>query len=297
MKKEIRGRTFSDLLAEHRVDDVLEGETIEEVKLDEIKPNPFQPRLIFDEEKIEELAQSIKEHGVFQPIILKSTREGFIIVSGERRFRAANKVGLETIPAIIRQYEESKVIEIALAENLQRENLTPIEEAEAYKMIMKTLNLTQLELAKKVGKSRSHVTNLLGLLTLPENVQQMILKGQISMGHARSLSKLKDVNKINKLAQSIISDNLSVREIEELTKIEIKKNRMKRVKATKYMDLENAISNSLGYKAKIYENKIVIFFNDDDKDELLEKLKKLWNMNWMTLLKQKRTMCVAQMSG
>lgn len=275
MKKEIRGRTFSDLLAEHRVDDVLEGETIEEVKLDEIKPNPFQPRLIFDEEKIEELAQSIKEHGVFQPIILKSTREGFIIVSGERRFRAANKVGLETIPAIIRQYEESKVIEIALAENLQRENLTPIEEAEAYKMIMKTLNLTQLELAKKVGKSRSHVTNLLGLLTLPENVQQMILKGQISMGHARSLSKLKDVNKINKLAQSIISDNLSVREIEELTKIEIKKNRMKRVKATKYMDLENAISNSLGYKAKIYENKIVIFFNDDDKDELLEKLKKL----------------------
>jgi ParB family chromosome partitioning protein len=275
MKKEMKGRTFSDLLSEHRVDDVLEGETIEEIKLNEIKPNPFQPRLIFDEEKIEELAQSIKEHGVFQPIILKKVKNGFIIVSGERRFRAANKVGLETIPAIIRQYEESKVAEIALAENLQRENLTPIEEAEAYKMIMKNMKLTQLELAQKVGKSRSHVTNMLGLLTLPEDVQRMILQGQISMGHARSLSKLKDEGKINKLARNIIDDKLSVREIEELTKIEIKKNRLKRVKSTKYMDEENEITNSLGFKTKLYDNKITIFFGTKNKDELIDKLKKL----------------------
>jgi ParB family chromosome partitioning protein len=165
MSEEKKARTLTDLLHEHHVDDVLEGETIEEIRLDEIKPNPFQPRRIFDEEKIDELAQSIKEHGVFQPIILKKVKTGYIIVSGERRYRAALKVGLSTIPSIIRQYEEAKVAEIALAENLQRENLTPIEEAEAYKIIMKSLKLTQVELAKKVGKSRSHVTNTLVWVT------------------------------------------------------------------------------------------------------------------------------------
>ncbi|PKK93957.1 MAG: chromosome partitioning protein ParB, partial [Tenericutes bacterium HGW-Tenericutes-6] len=173
MSNEKKARTFTDLLQEHHIDDVLEGEIIEEVSLRDIKPNPFQPRRIFDEEKINELAQSIKEHGVFQPIILKRVKNGFIIVSGERRFRASQIVGLKTIPSIIRQYEEAKVAEIALAENLQRENLTPIEEAEAYKIVMSNLKLTQNELAEKVGKSRSHVTNTLGLLNLPEEVQNM----------------------------------------------------------------------------------------------------------------------------
>src|SRR5690554_5932228 len=143
MSQDKKPRTLTDLLQEHHVDEVLEGEVIDEILLSEIKPNPFQPRRIFDQEKIDELAQPIKEHGIFQPIIVKKLKDGHIIVSGERRYRAAQLVGLKTIPSIVRQYEEAKVAEIALAENLQRENLTPIEEAEAYKVVMNHLSLTQ----------------------------------------------------------------------------------------------------------------------------------------------------------
>lgn len=251
MKDEKVARTLSDLLQEHHVDDVLEGEIIDEIFLTEIKPNPFQPRRIFDEEKIDELAQSIKEHGVFQPIIVKKVKQGYIIVSGERRFRAVQRVGLNTIPSIVRQYEESKVAEIALAENLQRENLTPIEEAEAYKVVMNNLKLTQAELAVKIGKSRSHVTNTLGLLNLPEEVQQMLLKSQISMGHARALSKLEDTKQIIKLANRIVEKQLSVRQIEELTKIEVKTNQIKRTVEHKYRKQEKQLSELYGQRIKI----------------------------------------------
>jgi ParB family chromosome partitioning protein len=272
MKDEKKARTLSDLLQEHHVDDVLEGEVIDEISLIEIKPNPFQPRRIFDEEKINELAQSIKEHGVFQPIILKRVKQGYIIVSGERRYRAAQKVGLKTIPSIIRQYEEAKVAEIALAENLQRENLTPIEEAEAYKVVMGSLKLTQAELATKIGKSRSHVTNMIGLLNLPQEVQQMLLTNQISMGHARALSKLENENKIIKIAKSIIEKQLSVRQVEDLTKIEEKTNKMKRKFEPKYSEQEKQLSISLGHKIKIDDKKIVIYLKEDEIDEVIERL-------------------------
>lgn len=274
MKDEIKARTFSDLLSEHHVDDVLEGEVIDEIQLSEIKPNPFQPRRIFDEDKINELAQSIKEHGVFQPIILKKVKQGYIIVSGERRFRAAQKVGLKSIPSIVRQYEESKVAEIALAENLQRENLTPIEEAEAYKIVMNNLHLTQAELASKIGKSRSHVTNTLGLLNLPQEVQQMLLSSQISMGHARALSKLEDDKKIIKLAHSIVEKQLSVRQIEELTKIEVKTNEIKRSIQPKYVVQEKQLAAFYGQKIKIDDKKIVIYCKEDKLIETIERLLK-----------------------
>lgn len=272
MNEDKKARTFTDLLQEHHIDDVLEGEVIEEILLSDIKPNPFQPRRIFDEEKINELAQSIKEHGVFQPIILKKVKQGYIIVSGERRYRATLKVGLKTIPSIIRQYEEAKVAEIALAENLQRENLTPIEEAEAYKIVMKSLNLTQTELAEKVGKSRSHVTNTLGLLNLPQEVQQLLLTNAISMGHARALSKLENQEKIIKLAHKIISHQLSVRQIEELTQEEVKTNKIERKKTTKYSVQEKKLSHELGYKVKIDDKKIVIYLKDQLPDEIIERL-------------------------
>lgn len=275
MKDDLKARTFTDLLAEHHVDDVLEGEIIEEILLSEIKPNPFQPRRIFDEEKIDELAQSIKQHGVFQPIILKRVKQGFTIVSGERRYRAAQKVGLVTIPAIIRQYEEAKVAEIALAENLQRENLTPIEEAEAYKIVMQNLKLTQQELAAKVGKSRSHVTNMLGLLNLPQEVQDMLLTGKISMGHARSLSKLEDESKILKIANQIISKQLSVRQVEEMTKMEIKTNQIVRIKQSKYIEQEINITKTIGYKVKISNQKVVIYCKEEEIDKVIERLMKI----------------------
>jgi len=274
MKDEKKARTLSDLLQEHHVDDVLEGEVIDEISLIEIKPNPFQPRRIFDEDKINELAQSIKEHGVFQPIILKRVKQGYIIVSGERRYRAAQKVGLKTIPSIIRQYEEAKVAEIALAENLQRENLTPIEEAEAYKVVMGSLKLTQAELATKIGKSRSHVTNMLGLLNLPQEVQQMLLTNQISMGHARALSKLENEAKIIKIAKSIIEKQLSVRQVEDLTKIEEKTNKMKRKFEPKYREQERQLSTSFGHRIKIDEKKIVIYIKEDDLELVIERLLK-----------------------
>lgn len=275
MKDDLKARTFTDLLAEHHVDDVLEGEVIEEISLLEIKPNPFQPRRIFDEGKIDELAQSIKQHGVFQPIILKKVKQGYIIVSGERRFRAAQKVGLSTIPAIIRQYEETKVAEIALAENLQRENLTPIEEAEAYKIVMQNLKLTQQELALKIGKSRSHVTNMLGLLNLPQEVQDILLNGKISMGHARSLSKLEDEKKILKIANQIISKQLSVRQVEEMAQLETKTNQIKRLKQSKYIEQEKIVTKKIGFKVKISDQKITIHCKENDLQNVIERLMKI----------------------
>ncbi len=274
MSEDKKARTFTDLLHEHRVDEVLEGEIIEEISLNDIKSNPFQPRRVFDEDKINELAQSIKEHGVFQPIILKKVKQGYMIVSGERRFRAALKVGLKTIPSIIRQYEEAKVAEIALAENLQRENLTPIEEAEAYKVIMKNMSLTQADLALKVGKSRSHVTNTLGLLNLPQEVQNLLLTNQISMGHARALSKLENPQKIIKLAHQIIDKQLSVRQIEELTKIEEKTNKIERKKISRYQSEEKKLSSVMGQRVRIDEKKIVIYVKDDQLEEIIERLLK-----------------------
>jgi ParB family transcriptional regulator, chromosome partitioning protein len=272
MKEDKKPRTLTDLLKEHHVDDVLDGEVIDEIALAEIKPNPFQPRRIFDQEKIDELAQSIREHGVFQPIIIKKQKDGFIIVSGERRYRAAQIVGLKTIPSIIRQYEASKVAEIALAENLQRENLTPIEEAEAYKVVMNHLSLTQAELAHKIGKSRSHVTNMLGLLNLPPETQNMLLTSQISMGHARALSKLENSEQINKLAKIIVAKQLSVRQVEELTQTEDKTNKIRRTPRTRYVSEEKKLTTYLKHKVKIDDKKITIYYEENELKAMMDRL-------------------------
>lgn len=274
MSQDKKPRTLTDLLQEHHVDEVLEGEVIDEILLSEIKPNPFQPRRIFDQEKIDELAQSIKEHGIFQPIIVKKLKDGHIIVSGERRYRAAQLVGLKTIPSIVRQYEEAKVAEIALAENLQRENLTPIEEAEAYKVVMNHLSLTQTELASKIGKSRSHVTNMLGLLNLPEDTQQLLLTNQISMGHARALSKLENQQQIIRLANLIVRKQLSVRQVEEMTQTEDKTNKIQRKPKIKFLNEEKRLTSFLNRKVKIDEKKIVIYYDEYELNEILNRLTK-----------------------
>ena len=187
------------------------NEEIVEINLSELRPNPYQPRKIFDDEALKELSESIKEHGVFQPIIVKKSIKGYEIIAGERRVRASRLAGLEKIPAIIRDFNDTQMMEIALLENLQRENLNVIEEAIAYKSMLEKLNLTQDELSKKVGKSRSHITNMLGLLTLPEEVKDMIITKEISMGHARILSKLDDKEQIKKLANDVVVKKLSVR--------------------------------------------------------------------------------------
>ncbi|HHW79550.1 MAG TPA: ParB/RepB/Spo0J family partition protein [Acholeplasmataceae bacterium] len=268
-------RNLRDLIEEHNVDKVLDGEVILEVPLDKIIANPFQPRRIFEQEKIDELAESIKQHGVFQPIIVKKLKDNsYMIVSGERRFRASKSVGLESIPAIIRNYTEDKVAEIALAENLQREDLTPIEEAEAYQVVMNKLGITQGELAEKVGKSRSHVTNMLGLLKLPKEVQDLLLNKKLSMGNARSLSKLKDEKVIIELANKIIDENLNVRQVEELTKEEQKsKTITRKPKKTIYNEERNLLSKYFNAKIHINNNKIVIHAKDEKQlQQLLERL-------------------------
>jgi ParB family chromosome partitioning protein len=246
------------------VDEAKKNDEIVELSLDELRPNPYQPRKKFDEEALNELADSIKEHGVFQPIIVKKSIKGYEIVAGERRYRASKKLGLEKIPAIIKDFTDDEMMQISLLENLQRENLTSIEEAKAYKAIIDASNLTQDELAKKVGKSRSYITNILGLLTLPTSIQNLILDNKLSMGHARVLSKIEDESTISELADKVLKDNLSVRELEELTKgtdVKKKNSFVRNTSNNEYKTVEVKLKEKLGSDVKVSNNKIVIKFS------------------------------------
>lgn len=250
------------------------GEEIVELNVDDIRPNPYQPRTIFDEDALNELANSIKENGVFQPIIVKKSIKGYDVIAGERRLRASKIAGNKTIPAIIRQLSDEKMAEIALLENLQRENLNALEEAKAYKSLLEKLNLTQEELAKKVSKSRSHITNMIGLLRLPGEVQDMIIEGKLSMGHARALSKLEDEEEIIKMANSIVENGLTVREIENQSENATKKHQtVRKQKNTEYIYVQDLLRERLDTKVKIKEKKIEISFsNTADLNRILEIL-------------------------
>lgn len=252
------------------------NEEIVELNLDELRPNPHQPRKIFKEEALQDLADSIKKNGVFQPIIVKRSIKGYEIVAGERRFRASKLAGLTKIPAIIREFTEEQMIEIALLENLQRENLNAIEEALAYKSMLEKLSLTQEELSVKVSKSRSHITNILGLLRLPTEVQKMIINGDLTMGHARVLSKLEDNEKIIEYAKKIVEEKLPVREIEEITQKEDKKVKIKRTEKEinkDYKYVEELLRDKLDTKVKVKDKKVEISFNNvNDLNRILEIL-------------------------
>lgn len=255
-------------------------EEIKKVSLDELRSNPYQPRQNFDETALKELAASIKEHGVFQPIIIKKSIKGYEIIAGERRVKASKLAGLKEIPAIIREFSDSEMMEIALLENLQRENLNSIEEATAYKKLLENLNLTQEKLAERLGKSRSHITNMLGILTLPENVQNLIGSKKISMGHARVLSKLEDSHQIAQLSDRIITEGLSVRQIEKITssnKTYERKNKITRHPSERnkeYEYLEESLKEKLGTKVKVKKNKLEITFtNTNDLNRILEIMK------------------------
>ena len=220
------------------------------------------------------MSESIKEHGVFQPIIVKKSIKGYEIIAGERRFRASKLAGKETIPAIIRDFSDEMMMEIALLENLQRENLNAIEEAVAYKKLLDSLKITQEELSKKLGKSRSYITNMLGLLELPSSVKQMIQEDKISMSHARALSKIKNPEDIESLANKIINEGLNVRDIENITKNDSieKKHKITTTRQTsEYKELESIMSDKLGTKVKIKNRKLEInFTNDNDLNRILE---------------------------
>lgn len=252
------------------------NEEIIDVNIDELRVNPYQPRKIFNDEALGDLAESIKEHGVFQPIIVKKSIKGYEIIAGERRVRASKLAGLTKIPAIIRNLNDEQMMEIALLENLQRENLSAIEEAIAYKSMIEKLSLTQDELSKKVGKSRSHITNILGLLRLPNEVQEMVANNQISMGHARVLSKLEDNQKIIDMAREIVNKKIPVRELEQETETENKKVKIERHTKpvnTDYKYVEELLREKLDTKVKIKDKKIEISFtNVADLNRILEVL-------------------------
>ena len=281
-KRKALGRGLEQLFNDEGLNfDTIENSIIEEAKtndqiveinLSELRANPYQPRKNFDEEALNELALSIKEHGVFQPIIVKKSIKGYEIIAGERRFRASKLAGLETIPAIVKDFSDEEMMQIALLENLQRENLTSIEEAKAYKSIIESMNITQDELAKKVGKSRSHVTNILGLLKLPASVQDMVLYNKLSMGHARVLSKLDDPKIVEDLAQRVITEDLSVRKLESLVyDNEEKEVKIKKSSNNEYKYMENFLKEKLGTNVKINNNKISIkFSNVQDLNRILE---------------------------
>ncbi len=249
-------------------------EEIVDIDLSELRANPYQPRKVFDEEALQELASSIAEHGVFQPIIVKKSIKGYEIIAGERRVRASKMAGLDTVPAIIRNLDDNQMMEIALLENLQRENLSAIEEAAAYKTMIEKLGLTQEQLSARVGKSRSHITNILGLLRLPQDVQSLVTSNKLSMAHARVLSKLEDDNKIRELAQNIIENKIPVREVEHQAQAEEKKVKMERHTTSvrkDYLYVEELLRERLDTKVKVKENKIEInFSNVADLNRILD---------------------------
>ncbi|MDS3931238.1 ParB/RepB/Spo0J family partition protein [Staphylococcus epidermidis] len=190
-------------------------DSVQFIALELIRPNPYQPRKTFEEERLSDLASSIQQHGILQPIVLRQTVQGYYIVVGERRFRASQLAGLTEVPAIIKELSDEDMMELAIIENLQREDLNAIEEAESYKKMMTDLNITQQEVARRLGKSRPYIANMLRLLQLPKNVAQMVQQGALSSAHGRTLLTLKDASKIKKTAKQAAQESWSVRYLEE----------------------------------------------------------------------------------
>ena len=259
---------------EQRVYETTNKEEIIEVAISELRPNPYQPRKVFDSEALSDLASSIKEHGVFQPIIVKKSIKGYEIIAGERRVRASKLAGLEKVPAIVRNLNDEQMMEIALLEKLQRENLSAIEEAKAYKSMIENLHLTQEQMSVKVGKSRSHVTNILGLLRLPSEVQEMVVNKKISMGHARVLSKLESDEKIIEMAHDIVDKKIPVRKVKELsqnTEKKVKNVKTSKTKNNEFFEVEEMLKEKLDTKVKIKDNKIIVSFaNVADLNRILD---------------------------
>ena len=245
---------FADFDEEKEAD-----EKVEELQLDEIRPNPYQPRKNFDEENLKDLSDSIRKNGVFQPIIVrKSSVMGYEIIAGERRFRASKLAGKDSIPAIVRAIDDEQMMEVAVLENLQREDLSPLEEAEAYSTLMKNLKITQSELSERLGKSRPYIANYLRLLDLPREVKALVQDGKLSMGQARTLLALKDKDKLVELAKKTVKENYTVRQLEQIVndmngKRKVKKDRKKKL-SPYLLQSQDRLQEKFGTKVAIKAN-------------------------------------------
>jgi ParB family chromosome partitioning protein len=259
-------------------------ETIQDIRLKELRPNPYQPRKTFQQEAIDELKNSIIEHGILQPLVVRKSIKGYEIVVGERRFRAAKEAKLETVPAVVRDLSEQQMMELAVLENLQREDLNPIEEGVAYQTLMEKLKLTQEEVAKRLGKSRPHVANHIRLLSLPPKVQEFISNGNISMGHGRALLGLRQKSKLPLVVEKVMKESLNVRQLEKLIQ-QLNENVSRETKKPEkkrdifIQEREHSLRERFGTTVTIKQNKNkgkieIEFFSSDDLERILEMLHK-----------------------
>lgn len=276
------GKGLNALIADM---EVKKEETVQDITLSNLRPNPYQPRKTFQPAAIEELKQSIIEHGILQPLIVrKSSIKGYEIVAGERRFRAAKEANLKTVPAVVREFDDRQMMELALLENLQREDLNPVEEGAAYQTLLRKLDITQEELAKRMGKSRPHIANHIRLLSLPDEIQNYISQGKLTMGHGRALLGLKAKKNILPLAEKSIKEQLNVRQLEELIQKQNKNVSRETKKAVSNKDVfikerESHLMERFGTTVTIKQTKKkgkieIEFFSNDDLERILEMLDK-----------------------
>jgi len=257
--------------------------SLREIRIDSIKPNPYQPRMIWDEQELADLAESIRTNGVIQPIIVRLAESGFELIAGERRFRAAKMAGLETIPALVREANDEKMLELALIENIHRTSLNPIERAKAYQNYLKTFSLTQAKAAERLSEDRSAIANYLRILDLPEDIKQMLINRQLTMGHARAILSLPTDELRRKLANRAMAGRLSVRDVEGLVRKYMtgssKAEKVKLPKPPHILDLEDKLTGQLGTKVAIetrkngHRGKIIIeFYTLDEFDRIAEHI-------------------------
>jgi ParB family transcriptional regulator, chromosome partitioning protein len=255
-----------------------------EIPLDQIKPNPFQPRQSFNEERLQELAFSIKKHGILQAVVLSPTGEGsYYLVAGERRCRAARIAGLNSVPAVVKSFDRKTMLEIALIENLQREDLNPVEEAQAYKRLMQEYNYTQEELARRIGRSRPSIANSIRLLSLPEKILELLVSGEITAGQVRPLLVISDPVQQQAVASQIVKEGLSAREAERIAaKLSLQAGGNKDenravIQDPLHVELQNQIQRSLGTKVRFKQGKNggtieIFYYSDEDLERLVAKL-------------------------
>lgn len=271
----IFGQDVSKVLDDIQNGDMeVERQEQSKIPVDEIRPNPYQPRKVFNDEALKELSSSIKQHGVFTPILVKKSIQGYDLIAGERRLRASKLAGLKDIPAIIVDFDDQEMMEIALLENIQREDLNVIEEAKAYEKLIQRLGYTQEQLAHRVGKSREHITNLLRLLKLPEDVQEYVVSKQLSMGHVRALLGLKTEANMRKVAKQAINQGLSVRKVEQIVKDTNNKKTIEKPKEDIYVKAaKEKLQEFFQTSVSISKNAISIHYeNKEDLNRVLELL-------------------------
>ena len=272
------GRGLTELFGSN-VDDLIEeiasGDRDKNIlPISEIRPNPYQPRKNFDQDKLKEMAESIREHGVFQPIIVRKAIDGYELIAGERRLRASKLAGKEDIPAIVVEFSDQEMMEISLLENIQREDLNAVEEAAAYSQLIEKIGYTQEELAKHIGKSRTHITNMLRLLRLPDDIKEKVRSGKLSYGQARTLLAAEDEEKMHELAERAVREGLSVRDLEKLVSEKPAEKKKKEVRRNPYYeDIRSRLEKQFGTGVEVKKNKMVIYYNsDEDLNRILEKM-------------------------